>query len=47
MSEQQLENFDVNNIPDDAETSYILEVNLEYPAAVHDIHSGLPVAPES
>ena len=47
MTEQQLENFDVNSIPDDAETSCILEVDLEYPAAIYDIHSDLPVAPES
>ena len=47
MTEQQLENFDVNSIPDDADTGYILEVNLEYPAAIHDIHSDLPVALES
>ena len=47
MTEQQLKNFDVNSIPDDAETGYILEVELEYPATIHDIHSDLPVAPES
>ena len=45
MNEQQLKNFDVK--PDDADTDYILEVDLEYPAAIHDIHSNLPVAPES
>ena len=44
---KELENFDFNSIPDDAETSCILEVDLEYPAAIHDIHSDLPVAPES
>ena len=47
MSDQQLENFDVNSIPNDAETSCILEANLEYPAAIHDIHSDLPVPQES
>ena len=47
MLEQQLENFDANSIPDDAETSCILEVDLEYPAAIYDIHSDSPVAPES
>ena len=47
MSDQQLENFDVNSIPNDAETSCILEADLEYPAAIHDIHSDIPVAPES
>ena len=47
MTKQHLENFDVNSIPDDADTGYILEVNLEYHAAIHDIQSDLPVAPES
>ena len=47
MNEQQLKNVDVNSTPDDVDTGYILEVDLEYPAAIHDIHSNLPVAPES
>ena len=47
MTEQQLENFDVNSILDDADTGYILEVDLEYPSATHDIYSDLPVARES
>ena len=47
MTEQQLENFDVSSIPDDADTGYILKVDLEYPAAFHDIHSNLPIALES
>ena len=42
-----LENFDVKSIPDDADTGYIPKVDLEYPAAIHDIHSDLPVAPDS
>ena len=46
LTEQQLQNFDVTQIPDDAETGYILEVDLEYPAEIHDLHSDLPVAPE-
>ena len=47
MNEQQLKNVDVNSTPDDVDTGYILEVDLEYPAATHDIHTNLPVAPES
>ena len=46
MTEQQLQNFDVTQISDDADTGYILEVDLEYPAEIHDLHSDLPVAPE-
>ena len=37
MTEQQLENFDVKSIPDDADTGYIPKVDLEYLAAIHDI----------
>ena len=37
MTEQQLQNFDVTQISDDAETGYILEVDLEYPAEIHDL----------
>ena len=47
MNEQPLKNFDVNSIPDDADTGRFLEVDLEYLAAVHDIYSNLAVAPES
>ena len=46
LTEQQLQDFDVTQFPDDAETGYILEVDLEYPAEIHDLHNDLPVAPE-
>ena len=46
MTEQQLEEFDVTTIPDDADTGYILEVDLHYPPDIHDVHNDLPVAPE-
>ena len=47
MTEPQLDSFNVNSIPDNVDTGYILEIHLEYPAAIQDIHSDLPVAPES
>ena len=34
---QQFEGFDVNEIADDAEIGYILEVDLEYPEELHDL----------
>lgn len=46
MAEREIVSFDVTTIPDDAETSYILEVDLEYPPKLHDLHSDYPLAPE-
>ena len=34
------------NVSEDAETGYILEVDLEYPAEIHDQHNDYPMAPE-
>ena len=47
MTEEQLERFDVMQVPDDADTGYILEVDLEYPEELHDLHNDYPLAPES
>jgi hypothetical protein len=38
--------LDYMAIADDAETGYILEVDLEYPPEIHDRHSDYPMAPE-
>ena len=38
---------DVTKVPDDAKEGYILEVDLEYPETLHDLHSDYPLAPES
>ena len=47
MTEEQLERFDVMQVPDDAETGYILEVDLEYPEELHDLHNDYPLAPQT
>ena len=38
---------DVTTLSPEADTGYILEVDLEYPAALHDLHNDYPLAPES
>ena len=34
------------NIKSNSSTGYILEVDLEYPEKLHDIHNDYPLAPE-
>ena len=46
MPERQIASFDVTTVTDDADTGYILEVDLEYPPELHDLHSDYPLAPE-
>ena len=47
MTQQEVEHFDVTQIGDDADTGYILDVDLEYPRELHDLHSDMPLAPEN
>ncbi|XP_074034142.1 uncharacterized protein [Leptinotarsa decemlineata] len=39
-------NIDVTQIPDDNPEGYILQVDLEYPAHLHDSHKDFPFCPE-
>ena len=43
---ERLSVADVSNIDVEGERGYILEVDLEYPAELHDAHNDYPVAPE-
>ncbi len=49
MTEDEIEDFvnDLDQIPDDAPVGYVLEVDLEYPEELHDLHSDYPLAAES
>jgi hypothetical protein len=39
--------IDVLNIPDNSSKGYILEVDLNYPKELHNLHSDFPLAPEN
>jgi len=43
---EDLKNFDFQTVKHDNDTGYILEVDLHYPAELHDSHSDLQLAPE-
>ena len=46
LTEQEIADLDITNAADDNEEGYILEVDLHYPAELHDLHDDYPLAPE-
>ena len=47
LNENEIGDLDVGTVPSESETGYILEVDIEYPNALHDSHSDYPLAPEN
>ena len=45
MTEEQIKHFKVDDIPDDADYGYALQVDLYYPPELHDLHSDYPLGP--
>ena len=43
---ENIDGFDVMTIDKKSETGYILEVDLEYPKELHELHNDYPLAPE-
>ena len=46
LTEQEIEDLKEENMLDDAEGGYTLEVDLENPEELHNTHSDYPLAPE-
>ena len=43
---KNVDEFDVNSISEKSEIGYFLEVYLEYPDKLHELHNNYPLAPE-
>ena len=47
LSEEEIEQLDISSVPRDGDTGSFLEVSLEYPEYLHDLHNFMPLAPEN
>lgn len=47
LSAKEVSELDIRNIDKNSKTGYILEVTIEYPSHLHNLHNDLPLAPES
>ena len=46
MSEEEISEIDIDLVDKDSHEGYILEVELEYPDDLHNLHNNYPLAPE-
>ena len=46
LTEQQIEGLDLSKFKEDCKRGLILEVDLEYPKELHNLHNDYPLAPE-
>ena len=46
LTREEIDGIDVESLDDEADTGYIIEVDLKYPPSLHDLHNEYPLAPE-
>lgn len=46
MTEKQIEKIDLAKYKEDSKKGLILEVDLEYPEEIHNLHNDYPLGPE-
>ena len=46
LNQDEIDKLDINEIPEDSDIGYILEVDLYYPECLHSDHNDFPLAPE-
>ena len=46
LYQKEIDRFNVDSIEENSSIGYILEVDLEYPSELHDLHNGYPLAQE-
>ena len=46
LNQKCISDFCLNSIKENSSRSYTLEVDLEFPSELHDLHNDYPLAPE-
>ena len=43
---ENIDEFDINSVSEESDSGFFLEVDLEYPDELHELHNDYPLAPE-